>query len=119
MKDKRIISMFITSCVALVASVVITLGVALTLADPVPANDVLRTSFNFGATNSEAITGSFDSELVYGDAVVLQPSGSLHVENWDIETMNTQDEANLKTDAEGTPYTLEESLRNSTANPAE
>ncbi|MBQ9790918.1 MAG: hypothetical protein IJW24_04965 [Clostridia bacterium] len=101
MKDKRIIAMFITSCVALVASVVITLGVALTLADPVPATDVLRTSFNFGASNSETISGSFEDALVYENAVVLQPSGSLHVENWDIATMNTNDEANMKTDAAG------------------
>lgn len=101
MKDKRIIAMFITSCVALVASVVITLGVALTLADPVPATEVLRTSFNFGASNSAEITGSFADELVYENAVVLQPSGSLHVENWDPATMNSDDPANIKTDAEG------------------
>lgn len=101
MKDKRIIAMFITSCVALVASVVITLGVALTLADPVPATNVLRTSFNFGASNSAEISGTFEDSLVYENAVVLQPSGSLHVENWDVETMNTDHPDNIKKDAEG------------------
>ena len=101
MKDKRILAMFITSCVALVASVVITLGVALTLADPVPATDVLRTSFNFGVSNSEHITGDASNELVYENAVVLQPAGSLHVENWDVNTMNSDDPANIKKDAEG------------------
>ena len=89
MKDKRILAMFVTSCVALVASVVITLGVALTLADPVPVTDVLRVSFNLGATNSAEITGTYEDALVYENAIVLQPSGSIHVENWDPDTMNT------------------------------
>ncbi len=103
MKDKKIIAMFVTSCVALVASLVITLGVALTLADPVPVHDVLRTSFNFGAevTNSETITGTYDDALVFENAIVLQPTGSLHVENWDVETMNSDHVDNLKEDAEG------------------
>jgi len=98
MKDKKIIAMFITSCVALVASVVITLGVALTLADPVPATNVLRCEFNFGAANSAQITGTSEDALVYENAFLFQPSGYVHVENWDVNTMNSEDPANIKPD---------------------
>lgn len=87
MKDKRILAMFITSAVALVASVVITLGIALTLADPVPATLVARCEFNFGASNSSEIIENGDV-LTYENAIVFQPSGSVTVTDWDMNTSN-------------------------------
>lgn len=83
MKDKKLIAMFVTSAVALVVSVVITLGVALTLADPVPAVSVTRSVFNFGASNASEISVSGDA-LEFNNAIVFAPAGSLVVNDWDV-----------------------------------
>lgn len=85
MKDKKIIAMFVTSAVALVVSVVITLGVALTLADPVPALAVTRTVFNFGASNASEISQNGNS-LEFENAIVFTPVGSLVVNDWDMNS---------------------------------
>ena len=87
MKDKKLISMFVTSAVALVVSVVITLGVALTLADPVPAVSVTRSVFNFGASNASEISVSGDA-LEFNNAIVFAPAGSLVVNDWDMDSEN-------------------------------
>ena len=82
MKDKRILAMFITSAVALVASVVITLGIALTLADPIPVTFVTTCEFNYGSANVSEITED-GNKLVYENAFVYQPTGSLAIKDWD------------------------------------
>lgn len=85
MKDKRILAMFITSAVALVASVVITLGIALTLADPIPVTFVTTCEFNYGSANTNDKITDNGNVLVYKDAFIYQPTGSLAVKNWDVE----------------------------------
>ena len=85
MKDKKIIAMFVTSAVALVASLVITLGVALTLADPVPAKFVNSCVFNYGSENPSEIT-EMGGNLVFEDAFVYSPSGKLVVNDWDVDS---------------------------------
>lgn len=85
MKDKRILAMFITSAVALVASVVITLGIALTLADPIPVTFVTTCEFNYGSENASEVTEN-GNVLVYEDAFVYQPTGSLVVKDWDADS---------------------------------
>ena len=85
MKDKKIIAMFVTSAVALVASVVITLGIAFTLADPVPAQSVPTCVFNFGGVNETKVKENANA-LVYENAIVFQPSGSTTVNDWDMNS---------------------------------
>ena len=84
MKGKRILAMFITSAVALVASVVITVGIALTLADPIPVTFVTTCEFNYGSENVSDITvDETGNKLVYENAFVYQPTGSLAIKDWD------------------------------------
>lgn len=84
MKDKKILAMFITSAVALVASVVVTLGVALTLADPVPVDFATRCEFNFGSVNTNDNILQEGNVLTYDDAFVYSPTAAIAVNNWDV-----------------------------------
>ena len=112
MKDKRIIAMFITSAVALVASVVITLGIALTLADPIPVTFVQTCEFNYGSENASEVTVN-GNVLVYEDAFVYQPTGSLVVNDWDADS-DTCDAPifPLKNQDFGTELQVEETVAN-------
>ena len=55
MKEKRIFAMFITSAVTLIASLAITFGVFMTLADPVVATGVVRYDYTFKQWDKECV----------------------------------------------------------------
>lgn len=76
MKEKRILAMFITSVITLVASLSITFGVLTTLADPVVATGVTRYAFALGAENNSLIAEQ-DNILKIKDSILFQPSSSL------------------------------------------
>ena len=84
MKNKRIVAMFVASAVALVASVVVTLGIALTLADPVPVSFVTSCKFEIGTVNAGDKIVQNGNVLTYVDAFSYQPVGSMVVNNWDV-----------------------------------
>lgn len=88
MKDKKILAMFITSAVALVASVVVTLGVALSLADPVPVRFVTECEVNFGSVNTNESVTVNGNVITYNDAFEYAPVAPLYVESWDADTSN-------------------------------
>lgn len=76
MKEKRIMTMFITSAIALVVSLVVTFGIVLTLADPVEATGLTRYAFNVGGANDSLIAKSGDAYKFASD-VIYTPSGSI------------------------------------------
>jgi len=76
MKEKRILAMFITSAVTLVASLAITFGVFMTLADPVVATGVVRYDYAFNAANDSLISTEGDT-LKLAEEIVFQPSSSV------------------------------------------
>ena len=76
MKEKKILAMFITAAITLVASLSITFGVLTTLADPVVATGVTRYTFAIGAANNALITKN-NNVLKMKDSIVFQPSSSL------------------------------------------
>lgn len=76
MKEKRILAMFITSCVTLVASLAVTFGVLSTLADPVVATGVVRYAFAFNQANDSLISVEGDT-LKFKNDIVFTPSDSL------------------------------------------
>lgn len=76
MKEKRILAMFITSVITLVASLSITFGVLTTLADPVVATGVTRYAFALGAENNSLIAEQ-DNVLKIKDSILFNPSSSL------------------------------------------
>ena len=86
MKDKKILAMFITSAVALVASVVVTLGVALTLADPVPVSFVTSCEVNFGSVNTNDKVTVNGNVITYADAFEYMPTGAIAVTDWDVNS---------------------------------
>ena len=61
MKEKRVVAMFITSIVAFVASLTISLGVAFALADPVDAVGLAEISYTMSS-------GSYSQEVVLNPA---------------------------------------------------
>jgi len=75
MKEKRILAMFVTSAVTLVASLAVTFGVLMTLADPVVATGVTRYEFSFGLANNSLISSN-DNKLSLKDDVIFQPSSA-------------------------------------------
>ena len=77
MKEKRIITMFITSAIALVISLVVTFGIVLTLADPVEATGLTRYAFNYKGTNDALIANSDNGGLKFASDVIYTPSGSI------------------------------------------
>ena len=76
MKEKRILGMFITSAVTLIASLAVTFGVLMTLADPVVATGVTRYQYAFNYTNDSLITVDGDT-LKLAEDVVFQPASSV------------------------------------------
>lgn len=76
MKEKRILAMFITSVVTLVASLAVTFGILTTLADPVEATAVTRYAFAFNDVNGEGITVD-GSTLTLTDDIYFTPSDQL------------------------------------------
>lgn len=76
MKEKRILAMFITSAVTLVASLAITFGVLMTLADPVVATGVTRYEFSFGLANNSLISSN-DNKLSLKEDIIFQPSSGV------------------------------------------
>lgn len=76
MKEKRIVAMFITSAVTLVASLAITFGVFMTLADPVVATGVVRYDYAFNSQNSSLVTSN-GKTLKLSEEIVFQPSSSI------------------------------------------
>lgn len=76
MKEKRILAMFITSVVTLVASLAVTFGVLTTLADPVVATGVVRYAFAFNESNS-ALIATEGKTLKIKDGIVFKPSDEL------------------------------------------
>lgn len=76
MKEKRILAMFITSAVTLVASLAVTFGVLMTLADPVVATGVTRYEYSFNAKNNSLISTDGNT-LKLKDEIVFQPSSDL------------------------------------------
>lgn len=69
MKDKRIIAMFITSIVAFVASLTISLGVAFALADPVAAVGLAEISYNVSSTETVSQEIVFDPVSAYNQDI--------------------------------------------------
>lgn len=76
MKEKRILAMFITSVITLVASLAVTFGVLQTLADPVVATAVYRYNFTLGETVDPAITVNDDTLKIKED-IVFQPADKI------------------------------------------
>lgn len=76
MKEKRVLAMFITSVVTLVASLAVTFGVLTTLADPVEATGVVRYAFTFNESN--ALITSEGNTLKIKEDIVFMPSDELH-----------------------------------------
>ena len=76
MKEKRILTMFITSAIALVVSLVVTFGIVLTLADPVVATGLTRYEYRYGGTNSSIIKNDGNA-LMFASDVIYTPSGSI------------------------------------------
>ncbi len=77
MKEKRIITMFITSAIALVVSLVVTFGIVLTLADPVEATGLTRYAFNYNGNNDSLIASAGENGLKFATDVIYTPSGSI------------------------------------------
>lgn len=75
MKEKKILAMFITAAVTLVASISITFGVLTTLADPVVATGISRYAFVLGAENNSLITEDAN-KLTLTDSIIFAPSSS-------------------------------------------
>ena len=86
MKDKRIIAMFITSAVALVASVVVTLGVALTLADPIPVSFATICEIQIGAVPTNESVVKVGNNYIYENAFEYMPTGAIVVNDWDVNS---------------------------------
>ncbi len=76
MKEKRILAMFITSAVTLVASLAVTFGVFMTLADPVVATGVVRYDYAFNYENNSLISKDGDT-LSLKEDIVFQPSSAV------------------------------------------
>lgn len=76
MKEKRILAMFITSAVTLIASLAVTFGVLMTLADPVVATGIVRYEYSFNAANNSLISSDGDT-LRLSEDIVFQPARSL------------------------------------------
>ena len=76
MKEKRIVAMFITSAITLVASLAITFGVFMTLADPVVATGVVRYEYAFNSLNNSLISVK-DNTLQLSEDIVFAPSSSV------------------------------------------
>ena len=76
MKEKRLLAMFITSAVTLVASLAVTFGVLMTLADPVVATGVVRYQYSFNYANNSLIS-SEGNKLKFAEDVIFQPSSSI------------------------------------------
>lgn len=85
MKEKRILAMFITSVVTLVASLAVTFGILTTLADPVEATAVTRYAFAFNDVNGEGITVD-GSTLTLTDDIYFTPSDELRWNEFEKET---------------------------------
>ncbi len=80
MKEKRVLAMFIISAVTLVASLAVTFGVALTLADPVTATGITRYNYYFNAPNdrtSIVVKDNSKNILNLSKDLVFQPSKSV------------------------------------------
>lgn len=75
MKEKRLIAMFITSAVTLVASLVVTFGVLMTLADPVVATGVVRYQYAFNYANSSLISNDGNT-LKLSENIIFQPASA-------------------------------------------
>jgi len=84
MKEKRILAMFITSVVTLVASLAVTFGIMTTLADPVLATGIQRYAFAFNAVNKSEIAVDGQT-LKLKENIVFQPSSSIVWENTEVE----------------------------------
>lgn len=76
MKEKRILAMFITSAVTLIASLAVTFGVLMTLADPVVATGIVRYEYSFNAANNSLISSDGDT-LKLSEDIVFQPASAL------------------------------------------
>lgn len=76
MKEKRVLAMFITSAVTLVASLAVTFGVLMTLADPVVATGVTRYQYAFNYTNDSLISADGNT-LKLKEDVIFQPASSV------------------------------------------
>lgn len=80
MKEKKLIAMFITSVIAFVASLTISLGITLALADPVAAIGLAEISYNVSAASSAS------------KQVVFNPSGSFNGEIEDYIIVNSYED---------------------------
>lgn len=76
MKEKRVLAMFITSAVTLVASLAVTFGVLMTLADPVVATGVTRYQYAFNYTNDSLISADGNT-LKLKEDIIFQPASSI------------------------------------------
>lgn len=91
MKEKRILAMFITSVVTLVASLAVTFGVLTTLADPVVATGVVRYAFAFNESNS-ALIATEGKTLKIKDGIVFKPSDELRWNEYLTSTTPAEEE---------------------------
>ncbi len=79
MKEKRIIAMFVTSIVAFVASLTISVGVALALADPVAAVGLAEVKFNISSANKTYENIVFDPSCAFNGNI----EDALEVNNYE------------------------------------
>lgn len=77
MKEKRILAMFITSAVTLVASLAVTFGVLVSLADPVVAAGLTRYDFSFNAKVDNSLISERDHTLSLVNDITFQPTSSV------------------------------------------
>lgn len=103
MKEKRILAMFITSVVTLVASLAVTFGVLTTLADPVVATGVVRYAFAFNDTN-DALIATEGKTLKIKENIIFNPSDELTWDEFENENADASEEPLLPVLVNSTEY---------------
>ncbi len=88
MKEKRILAMFITSAITLVASLAVTFGVLMTLADPVVATGLTRYTYNFNAANDNSLIVEKDGTLSLREEITFNPTKSVEWEEGKVVWFN-------------------------------
>lgn len=88
MKEKRILAMFITSAITLVASLAVTFGVLMTLADPVVATGLTRYSYNFNAANDTSLIAVNGNTLSLRDEIAFNPTKSVEWKDGEVVWFN-------------------------------
>lgn len=111
MKEKRILAMFITAAVTLVASLAVTFGVYLSLADPVQATNIVTYAYNFNAENDNSlITADEDGVLSFVSSVPFKPTKSVDWKDGQIVWFQNEDLTNKMLSTKSQVWYNDESL---------